>query len=126
MTYDLNFVRYDDEDAPMVYAHTSREFLDMIRDIERFAEASGKGMDASIDIVSPDYWPMVWYMKDYPKAIFHGRITDSKAEIIVAKKGEQDAEVMRRYSANYDYYASYHLRSGVDLMLLVRKDLTPR
>ncbi|MDI1243182.1 MAG: glycosyltransferase family 39 protein [bacterium] len=126
LTYDLNFVRYDDEDAPMVYAHTSREFLDMIRDIERFAESSGRGKDAAIDIVSPDYWPMVWYMKDYPKAIFHGKITDSTAEMIVAKKGEQDNEVMRRYSANYDYYASYHLRSGVDLVLLVRKDLSQR
>ena len=123
LTYDLNFVRYDDEDAPMVYAHTSREFLDMIGDIERFADASGRGKDAAIDIVSPDYWPMVWYMKDYPKAVFHGRITDSKAEMIVAKKGEQDNDVMRRYSADYDYYASYHLRSGVDLVLLVRKDL---
>jgi uncharacterized protein (TIGR03663 family) len=126
MTYDLNFVRYDDEDAPMVYAHTSREFLDMIRDIERFAEASGKGKEAAIDVVSPDYWPMVWYMKDYPKAVFHGRITDSKAEMIVAKKGDQDNDVMRRYSADYDYYASYHLRSGVDLVLLVRKDLSQR
>jgi predicted membrane-bound mannosyltransferase len=125
LTYDLNFVRYDDEDAPMVYAHTSREFLDMIRDIERFADASGKGKDTAIDIVSPDYWPMVWYMKDYKKSIFHGQLayTQPPPEMIVAKKGEQDAEVMRRYSANYDYYASYHLRSGVDLVLLVRKDL---
>lgn len=125
LTYNLNFVRYDDEDAPMVYAHTSREFLDMIRDIERFADASGKGKDAAIDIVSPDYWPMVWYMKDYPKAIFHGRLADTKPlpEMIVAKKGDQDADVARRYSANYDTYSSYHLRSGVDLVLLVRKDL---
>jgi uncharacterized protein (TIGR03663 family) len=122
-TYDLNFVRYDDEDAPMVYAHTSREFIDMVRDIEHFAEVSGKGKEASIDVVSPDYWPMVWYMKDYKKAIFHGRMADSTAEVIVAKKGDQDAEVMRRFSANYDYYASYHLRSGVDLVVLVRKDL---
>lgn len=123
LTYDLNFVRYDDEDAPMVYAHTSREFIEMVRDIERFAEASGKGEEASIDVVSPDYWPLVWYLKDYKKAIFHGRMAESKAEVIVAKKGDQDAEVMRRFSANYDYYASYHLRSGVDLVVLVRKDL---
>lgn len=126
LTYDLNFVRYDDEDAPMVYAHTSREFIDMVRDIENFAELSGKGRDASIDIVSPDYWPLVWYLKDYPKAIFHGRIADLAAEMIVAKKGEQDSEVIRKYSANYDYYASYKLRSGVDLVLLVRKDLAGR
>jgi len=122
-TYDLNFVRYDDEDAPMVYAHTSREFLDMVRDIEHFAEVSGKGKEASIDIVSPEYWPLVWYLKDYKKAIFHGKMAESNAEVIVAKKGDQDADVMRRFSANYDYYASYHLRSGVDLVVLVRKDL---
>jgi predicted membrane-bound mannosyltransferase len=122
-TYDLNFVRYDDEDAPMVYAHTQRQFLDMIREIERYANKSGKGKDTAIDIVSPDYWPMVWYMKDYPKAIFHGRIADSTAEMIVAKKGEQDSEVVRKYSANYVYVGPYALRSGVDLVLLVRKDL---
>lgn len=122
-TYDLNFVRYDDEDAPMVYAHTSREFLDMVRDIEHLAEVSGKGKEASIDIVSPDYWPLVWYLKDYKKAIFHGKMAESSAEIIVAKKGDQDADVMRRFSANYVTHANYHLRSGVDLVLLVRKDL---
>ena len=122
-TYVLNFVRYDDEDAPMVYAHTQREFHDMVRDIEHFAEVSGKNKDAAIDVVSPDYWPLVWYLREYPKAVFHGRIADSTAEMIVAKKGEQDNEVMRRYSANYEYYASYKLRSGVDLVLLVRRDL---
>ncbi len=123
-TYDYNFVRYDDEEAPMVYAHTNREFLDLVRDIERFAEKSGKGKDAAVEIVSPDYWPMVWYMKDYPKAVFHGRLTDTtSAEMIVAKKQEQDAEVIRRYSSNYRFIRSFRLRSGVDLMLLVRKDL---
>ncbi|HLA95702.1 MAG TPA: hypothetical protein VK612_08275, partial [Pyrinomonadaceae bacterium] len=124
-TYDLNFVRYDDEDAPMVYAHTKREFLDMVRDIERYAEKSGKGKEAVIDIVSPDYWPLVWYMRDYPKAVFHGKIPDGppNAEVIVAKKDEQDEAVIRKYSKNYSYVGSFALRSGVDLMLLVRKDL---
>ncbi len=124
-TYVLNFVRYDDEDAPMVYAHTQREFLDMVRDIEHFAEISGKGKEAAIDIVSPDYWPLVWYLRDYPKAVFHGRIADTNPppEMIVAKKGEQDNDVMRKYSGNYEYYASYKLRSGVELVLLVRRDL---
>ena len=125
-TYDLNFVRYDDEDAPMVYAHTSREFLEMIGDIEKFAEKSGKGKDASIDVVSPDYWPMVWYMRDYPKAIFHGKFPDKmEADVIIAKRGEQNNESIRLYSANYRYYKTYKLRSGVDLMLLVRKDIAP-
>lgn len=123
-TYDHNFVRYDDEKMPYVYAHTRREFLDMVADIERFAEASGKGGQAAVDIVSPDYWPLVWYLREYKGAVFHGQLVDrSNAEMIVAKRRDQENDVTARYSANYAYYATYGLRPGVELMLLVRKDL---
>jgi hypothetical protein len=123
-SYELNFVRYDDDKMPYVYAHTKRDFLEMINEIDRYADASGKGKDAVIQIVSPDYWPMVWYVNDYTHANFFGHPVDAdNAEMIVAKKGEQDAEVMRRYSANYEYVGSWDLRPGVELMLLVRKDL---
>ncbi len=123
-TYDQNFVRYDDEKMPYVYAHTDRQFLDMVAEIERYAAISGKGKDAAIDVVSPDYWPLVWYLRDYPKAIFHGSLIDTKtAEMIVAKKRDQDVEVVRRYSANYYFVGTYRLRPGPELVLLVRKDL---
>jgi uncharacterized protein (TIGR03663 family) len=123
-TYVLNFVRYDDEDMPYVYAHTNREFLDLVVEINRYEDKSGKGHDAKIQVVSPEYWPLVWYLKDDPQAFFHGRIVPAdKAEMIIAKKGDQDAEVSRRYSTEYDYAGTYALRPGVDLVLLVRKDL---
>jgi hypothetical protein len=123
-TYDLNFVRYDDDQMPYVYAHTKREFLEMMQAIDHYAEKSGKGKDAQIDIVSPDYWPMVWYTKDYTHANYWSKIVDLKdSEMIVAKKGEQDQDVIRKYSAGYEYVGSWALRPGVDLMLLVRRDL---
>ncbi len=123
-TYDANFVRYDDEEMPYVYAHTKREFLNLIKQIDYYAEKSGKGKDATIEVVSPDYWSMPWYMNDYPKANFHGRFVDAvTAEMIVAKKDEQDAKVIQDYSAHYKYAGKYPLRPGVDLILLVRKDL---
>jgi uncharacterized protein (TIGR03663 family) len=122
--YDLNFVRYDKDDRPYVYAHTKREFLDMMAKIEGYAAKSGKGTDTQVDIVSPDYWPMVWNVRNYPKAVFHGRMIDSSnAEMIVAKKGDQDRDVIAKYSANYKYEGIYPLRPGVDLVLLVRNDL---
>lgn len=122
--YDLNFVDYDDEDRALIYAHTSREFDEMIEKIEYYAEKSGRGKEAKIEVVSPDYWPMVWYMRNYKQANFHGSlISSTDAEMIVAKKTDQDAEVIRRYSAKYVYIGPYHLRSGVDLVLLIRKDL---
>lgn len=123
-TYQLNFVKYDNDEMPYVYAHTRREFLDLIREIERYADKSGRGKDAQIEIVSPDYWPMTWYVKDYGKAYFQGRPVDaSTAEMIVAKKGDQDTIVAQKYSAHYKFAGVYPLRPGVDLMLLVRNDL---
>jgi hypothetical protein len=123
-SYELNFVDYDDEDRALIYAHTHREFHDLVDRIEYYAEKSGRGTEAKIEVVSPDYWPMVWYMRDYKQANFHGRLVDATdAEMIVAKKKDQDQEVIRRYSARYMLVGAYHLRSGVDLVLLVRKDI---
>jgi hypothetical protein len=123
-SYELNFVDYDDEDRALIYAHTDREFHDMVDRIEYYAEKSGRGKEAKIEIVSPDYWPMVWYLRDYKQANFHGRLVDATdAEMIVAKKNDQDTDVIRKYSARYMLVGQYHLRSGVDLVLLVRKDL---
>ncbi|HRH45423.1 MAG TPA: glycosyltransferase family 39 protein [Pyrinomonadaceae bacterium] len=123
-TYDLNFQRYDDDQMPYVYAHTQRGFLDLIKEIEHYAEKSDKGKDSTIEIVSPDYWPMPWYMREYSHANFHGKIVDANAsEMIVAKKDEQDDEVSTKYISHYKKAGEYPLRPGVTLVLLVRKDL---
>lgn len=123
-TYDLNFVRYDDDSMPYVYAHTRRSFLDLINRIEYYAKKSGKGKDTTIEIVAPEYWSMPWYTRDYPKANYHGRIVPSNsAELIVAQRNGQVPEAISNYSAHYKYAGTYPLRPGVDLMLLVRNDL---
>jgi predicted membrane-bound mannosyltransferase len=123
-TYDINFVRYDSDAMPYIYAHTKRGFLDLIRQIEYYSDKSGQGKQAKIEIVSPDYWSMPWYMNDYPNAIFEGKPVDvNSAELIVAKKDEQDAEIVARYGVRYKYVGTYPLRPGVDLILLVRRDL---
>ncbi len=122
--YDLNFVRYDDEEMGYVYAHTKRGMLDLVKQIEHYAEKSSKGKDATIEIVSPDYWPLTWYVNDYPHANFYGSLVDANtAEMIVAKKNDQDTQVVEKYSAHYKFVGVYPLRPGVDLMLLVRRDL---
>ena len=122
--YQLNFVRYDDETMGYVYAHTKRETHDMVAQISHYAEKSGKGTDATVEFVTPDYWPLTWYMLKYPHANFNGQLIDaSTSEMIVAKKTDQDAAVIQRYSAHYKFVGVYPLRPGVDLTLLVRKDL---
>lgn len=123
-TYQLSFVRYDDDEMVYVYAHTRRGFLDMMREVDKYAQKSGKGRDAVIEVVTPDYWPMTWYTKDYTKANYFGSLIDTKdSEMIVFKKNDQDGQAIQRYGANYKYIGVYPLRPGVNLVLLVRKDL---
>ncbi len=123
-TYDLNFQRYDDDSMPYVYAHTQRGFLDLIKKIDYYAEKSGKGKLATIEIISPDYWSMPWYMREYKAANFHGRVVDANtAEMIVAKKDDQDEVMNLKYEAHYKKAGEYPLRPGVTLVLLIRKDL---
>ena len=123
-TYQLNFVRYDDEEMGYVYAHTKRQALDLVAQIDHYADKSGKGKDATIEFVSPDYWPLTWYMLNYGHANFHGALVEANtSEMIVAKKNDQDAAAIQKYSAHYKFVGVYPLRPGVDLMLLVRRDL---
>ena len=123
-TYDLNFVRYDDEAMPYIYAHTKRGFLDLVDKMHYYAEKSGKGNEATIEIVSSDYWPMPWYFRDYKNAHFYGQLIDANsAEMIIAKKPDQDADVRKRYAAHYKIAGEYPLRPGVDLVLLVRNNI---
>jgi len=122
-TYDLNFVRYDSDQLPYVYAHTPRGFLGLIQEIERYAEKSGKKTEATIEIVSPEYWAMPWYTRDYSAANYHGKFVEvNSAEMIVASK-EQLGELASRYGAHYKYVGTHPLRPGVELILLVRNDL---
>jgi hypothetical protein len=96
----------------------------MVAEIHRYAQKSGRGAESTVEIVSPDYWPLTWYLVDYTHANFHGSLVDANtAEMLVAKKNDQDAAVIQRYSAHYKFAGVWPLRPGVDLMLLVRKDL---
>ncbi len=122
-TYTSNWVRYDDDQMPYVYAHTRRGFVDMMDQIDHYREKSGKGYDMVIDLTSPDYWPMTWYVVDYNHVGYHGRVIDTQAEIVITKKKDQDAEAIPKYQDKYKYVGEYPLRPGVDLNLLVRNDI---
>ena len=123
---ELNFYSYADDSRAYVYAHTKREMLNLVREVNRIAEISGKGKDTGIIIASPDYWPLPWYFKDYPSAGFYGQITPSGTSEIVIGSVAQAAELDREYGSRYDSIGTYTLRPGVDLMLYVRKDLTDK
>jgi uncharacterized protein (TIGR03663 family) len=129
-TVDLNFFNYDNDAQSYVYvyAHTRREMLALVDEIEKIAESTKRGRQTGITIVSPDYWPLPWYLRDYTGVGYHGRMTSSTEPVIIASES-QGAEVQTNFGARYQQVhsafnsaGSYPLRPGVNLLLYVRRD----
>lgn len=119
---DLNFNRYDNEAYPYVYVHSTRSMLELVEEVEATAARAGTGLDTGIVIMAPEYWPLPWYFRDYPKAGFYGVITDVREAMIIANVN-QEAELTPSLQADYDRVGTWNLRPGVDLVLFVRRDV---
>ena len=128
---DLNFLNYDNDDSRYVYvyAHTTRGMLDLVSEINRIAKQE-KGDLTGITIVSPDYWPLPWYLRNYSRVGYYGRLAPSTEPIIIANEN-QKPEIEANFRDLYKQVpsqaegGSFELRPGVRLLLYERrKDLT--
>jgi len=132
-TIDLNFLNYDNDNRyyVYVYAHTRRETLKLLDEIDKVAERTHQGKDTGITIVSADYWPLPWYLRDYKRVGYHGHMTPSTEPIIIARQ-DQAGEVETTFGDRYQQIhsglntaGSFPLRPGVDLLLYARRELVP-
>jgi uncharacterized protein (TIGR03663 family) len=119
----LNFYRYDDEKYPYVYAHTYREFLSLLDEIDRLAKRAGTDKKTGITITAREYWPLPWYMRDYPHAGFWGQMVATTQEPIVVGTADQEQKLAAMLGDNYLQINAYPLRPGVTLLLYARRDL---
>jgi uncharacterized protein (TIGR03663 family) len=122
-TYQLNFVHYDDDQYPYVYAHTQRPYLQLIDQVDELARRAGTGAETSIDVASAEYWPMPWYLRDYKHVGYSGRVTAATNASIVISHANQEAEARALLGAKYREVGSYPMRPGVTLVLYVRRDI---
>jgi uncharacterized protein (TIGR03663 family) len=126
--YRLNFIHYDDDAYPYVYAHTRREMLTMVDEIDRISKRLGTGPDTGIALVSPDYWPLPWYLRDYKKVGYYQQIVPTNEPMIIGSMAQEE-QLKETYGDRYVLVSSkaddgsYALRPGVDLLLYVRKDV---
>ena len=124
---DLSVVNYDNDDSKYVYvyAHTTREALDLVNQVEQIANESS-GRTTGISIVSPDYWPLPWYFRNFTRVGYYGRIAASSEPIIIANENQRE-EVERGFGEFYRQVeskspgGSFQLRPGVNLLLYVRR-----
>ena len=137
--YQLNFVYYDDDKHVYVYAHTRRETLVMLDQIDQIATQMKTGHDTGVAIVSPEYWPLPWYFRDYKRVGYYQKVVPTTEPVIIGSVGQEE-EIKATYGDQYQQIdssklndpriladrnpnGSFSLRPGVDLLLYVRKDV---
>ena len=124
---DLNFINYDNDDNSYVYvyAHTTRGLQELVKQVDNIAKEDD-GLRTGITIVSPDYWPLPWYFRNYTRVGYYGRLAPATEPIIIASEA-QKAEVEANYGEVYQQVmsnqenGSFDLRPGVRLLLYRRR-----
>jgi len=115
----VNFIEYDDDRHMIVYSQTRRDLDDLVEAIEEYAHQQGQGYTTEIKIVSDEYWPLQWYLREYTRVGFWGQVlADSDAPIVIGRSTtQQELE-----AALKDTYRSelYSVRPGLDLWLYTR------
>jgi uncharacterized protein (TIGR03663 family) len=127
---DLNFINYDNDSSRYVYvyAHTTRGMFELVEEIDRIAKQERGGL-TGITILSPDYWPLPWYLRNYSRVGYYGRLAPSTEPMIIANENQKpDIEAnfrdLYRQVPSKQSGGSFELRPGVRLLLYERrKDL---
>jgi uncharacterized protein (TIGR03663 family) len=130
----LNFYKYDDDSYPYVYSHTRREFVELVREVERAGERAGT-KEPGVSVVSPEYWPMPWYFRDNPRVGYTSTVSayyDPQTTVAVIGRRsdnaseDQYAKLRSVLGANYVEVGTYALRPGVQLVLFERRDIASK
>lgn len=128
-TIDLNFVNYDNDHTyyVYVYAHTKRDTNALVNRIDEIARSTNQGT-TGITIMSPDYWPLPWYLRNYSRVGYYGRLTQTTEPIVIASESQRE-EVEASLGPAYELVPSgnatgnFALRPGVDLLLYTKRGL---
>ena len=60
-----------DERNPWIYAHTSLDIYNLRDRVEDLAQVSPQGHDMLIKVVTPDQWPLPWYLRSFKKVGYY-------------------------------------------------------
>ncbi|HEU5204998.1 MAG TPA: flippase activity-associated protein Agl23 [Candidatus Limnocylindrales bacterium] len=120
---DLNYRHYDDETYPYVFVHSTRQTFDLLNEIDALGAELGTGAETGISIVSPDYWPLPWYLRDHRGAAFWGYLQNESTNVLdepqplVISNTNQRADVEAKIAGSHTLVGTYTLRPGVELDL---------
>lgn len=94
---------------PYVYAQTSRDVLELVRQVEELASVSPQGNGMVIKVMAPegDFWPLPWYLRRFNHVVWsEGIPPDPFAPVMI---------VASKLQANLDEKKTHLMRHEFDL-----------
>lgn len=119
---DISFVNYDNDAYVYIYAHTNRDFLALVSEIESIAAANPARKDIGITVVSPEHWPLPWYLREYTHVGYWGHVVPTTEPVVIALK-PQISQVQQQLGGRYRLFSTHELRPGNTLVMFVRNDV---
>lgn len=118
----LSFRFSADPRNPFVYSHTSPDLMNLVERIERLSQLHPDGTGMRIDIAGMEYWPLPWYLREYPNVGYWESLPeDSDAPMkVFSFSGDQEVPEL-----DPDAYMSElrGLRESVFLLTFIEMDL---
>ena len=103
--------------------------MPLVDHINRAAQAAGTGDQTEIAVTSTEYWPLPWYLRQYPNIRFYGRLMPVEAPIVVGSD-IQTEELITLLGPRYALIPAgagpggvFPMRPGVNQVLFLRRDL---
>ena len=125
--YSANFRYYADSRNPYVYAHTSPDFLNLVRRVEDIARYHPDGKDMTIKVIThPDEaWPLPWYLRGFTRVGYWQEAGDASPleDVPVVISSVDMTEGIREYLQETHQGEFFGLRPEVLLAVHIRRDL---
>ena len=107
---------------PYVYAQPVNDVVRLGRRVVELAELHPEGRRMVVKVISPDYWPLPWYLRSFERVGYWDEVPEQPEApvIIVAPALAEQVEGGLKGSYRSDYYG---LRPEVPLLLYVEESL---
>ena len=93
-----------------------------MRRVEDIARIAPEGHDARINVITPDTWPLPWYLRAFTRVGYWPGPIDNPDAAIVITSAELQAQVEPHLREKYQTEC-YGLRPDVLITMFIRQDL---
>ena len=119
-SYRLCFRYPDEPHNPYSYSPTSPDLARLAARIDELAGSAPRGRNLLIQVVAPDYWPLPWYLRKFPRVGYWGELAAPLGGDAIIAALEQAPAVEARLADGWKR-EEFGLRADMLIVLYTRE-----